>query len=806
MAAKKKVLNLQWPVGGLNRSLAVQSQPPFSTFDCSNVRVRDTLLGRQRGGSRPGLIPAVQPALSISSVNMLGSVTTVETDGISSVVDDFKGATMGSAWSGASWINSGLLPSIFDGLYADATVNTPVGAVYNDIAELSTSSPYQVDIFILPFNGQHNGSYQIFARMNTATPVGTTDGIVANLILTPSGNYSGTLGVYVAGVLTSYNFTGGTSAVAVPAYFSVLINANTISVYWNGNVVISAQAISAQTGRRIGFGMSCTVAGAVNLVSAFRVQYQTGTNKQVTRRRLIAAAGGGVSVDTYNPRMTAIATNLQCCVAADRNLQCVEATQKLYVADNDTPRHFGTGGVIDATGKLLTDAGVADWTVFGIDPLNDVVVISNPLGGTLANTVGITAVTMAHVALQYSVLQGTCSYRIERGPKVIDPTQAAGSAVTILQAGSLADGIAPPLGQVPTGCTLAALYRNRLVLAAQPIAPNAWFMSRQGVYTDWNYAALSTDGGRAVAGQSSLAGQISEPLTALITHTDDYLIFGTKNTMWILVGDPAFNGQINNMSLTIGIVGAWAWCRGPAGELVWLSRDGIYIVTVNPYTGGLTPPQQISRDKLPQELIDIDTESYNVSMAWDIRDIGFHLFLTPINATTRNHWWFDWTHKSFWPVAVPNICDPYVVMQYAAQNNVDSCVLMGCRDGYIRRFKDEAFADGVTPISSYVTFGPLKIAGDDFSVGLLTEMQAMLAQNSGNVTWGALAKPSNEPLFNQAMLVTGTFARTGLNPRVRPRLRGGSALIKLSNAQTKPWALESLVAVAEPLTTPRLSS
>lgn len=802
---KKKVLNLQWPVGGLHRANGYQAQPPYTTFDCSNVRVRDSILGRSRGGSRPGLTKASYTLLgSGNPVRMLAGVTTVETDGLSFESDDFRGATMGSAWTAASWVGTGILPSIFDGVYADATTNTPVGAVYHDISDLSVSKDYQIDLYIVPFNGQHNGTYQIYSRMNTAAPVGTTDGAIAELIINDAtGTYSGSLKVYVASVLTNtYAFTGGSLSAATPGYFSVLISGNTLSCYWQGNL-LKTQAISAPAGRRMGFGMDCSVASAVCLVSNWRVQYKTGTNKQVTRRRLIASSNGSVYTDGYFGQLTALGGSVN--VANDRNLRGVERAQKLYVADNSTPRTggavvaVGTDGVIDVTGKQLTAASVADWTTLGIDVNNDVVIISNPLGGTIANTVPIASVIAGRVNLSYSVVQGTCSYRIERGVKVVDPV--AGT-VTLLVAKGVADGIAPPYGQVPSGCPLACLYRDRLVLAGSPVAPHAWFMSRQGDPTDWDYGFVSTDGGRAVAGQSALAGLISEPLTTLITHRDDYLIFGTANTMWILRGDPAMSGQIQNISQRIGVAGAFAWCRGPGGELIWLSRDGIYLLTAD--AGGV--PVQISRDKLPQELIDIDAVNYSVSLEWDTRDIGVHIFITPNNSTARNHWWLDWTNKSFWPVTIPTTCDPFVTLAYAAQNNFDGSVILGGRDGYIRRFKDEAFTDDATAITSYVTFGPLKLGGGEFGVGLITEMQAMLAQNSGSVTWGVLTKPSNEPLFNQAMLVTGTFSRAGLNPRVRPRLRGGSALIKLSNAQTKPWSPESLVVVTEPLTTPRLST
>jgi hypothetical protein len=49
------VLDLRFPVGGLVKRYGYQSQPPYTTPDCMNVRAFDTFEGRERGGSRPGL-------------------------------------------------------------------------------------------------------------------------------------------------------------------------------------------------------------------------------------------------------------------------------------------------------------------------------------------------------------------------------------------------------------------------------------------------------------------------------------------------------------------------------------------------------------------------------------------------------------------------------------------------------------------------------------------------------------------------------------------------------------------------------
>ncbi len=52
-----------FPVAGIHRSFAWQTQPPYSTIDAVNVRSAGAITGRDRGGSRPGLVRAFSEQL-----------------------------------------------------------------------------------------------------------------------------------------------------------------------------------------------------------------------------------------------------------------------------------------------------------------------------------------------------------------------------------------------------------------------------------------------------------------------------------------------------------------------------------------------------------------------------------------------------------------------------------------------------------------------------------------------------------------------------------------------------------------------
>ena len=159
--------------------------------------------------------------------------------------------------------------------YADVAYGTsPSGAVRSALSDLSTANDYQLDIFIVPYNGAHHGKYTIFARMDNTTPVATTDGIVAELVMEDAiGTYSGSVKVYVAGVLNAtHNFTGGAPGAPETGWLSVLISGNNVSCTWAGRTLLAATSVAAPAGARVGFGIECTQSGGVSLVDAFRNQ------------------------------------------------------------------------------------------------------------------------------------------------------------------------------------------------------------------------------------------------------------------------------------------------------------------------------------------------------------------------------------------------------------------------------------------------------------------------------------------------------------------------------------------------------
>lgn len=770
---KKRLAHFQFPLAGLDRSRAYRKQPPFSTPDTLNMRPFENLEGRGRGGSRPGLDQAFYDELgSGSPVRMLSAVSYLDSTGLTYWTDSFQGTSLGAGWTTSLWLTDP--PDILEWTGIASTFDNTVGAV-RDAIDLDNTADYQVELRVRPWEGKHHGTYSIFARMNDAAPDASAGGIVASLtLLGEDGEYSGSIVVDGA---TEYFFSSGRLEYPGPGWFKVVISGDTVSCYWR-DVLLIEQVVAAATGDRVGFGMACTVEGGMCRTETFRVQYYDSATVDAERRRrvVVASAGGLLYSEGMLGKLDLVDVNPT--LASDRSVMAAERTQKLYFADTSGPRFSGVDGVVAANGTDLTAASVADWTALSIDPYSDLCVLSKVdddatgvVGTYTITAVGANKLVLADTGGAIS----TCTYRIERGPKIYDPSDKSLVMWTATT------------GTAPTGCDLVARYRDRLMLAGG----HQWYMSRAGDPLDFDYGAASTDEGRAVAGSNTEAGDLAQDITALVPFADDYVVFGHTSEVWMLQGDPASGGRIDNVSRVYGITGANAWCVTPEGLLVALSRDGLWKMAPR------GRPEPMSRDRLPRELIDIDTTLYIPSIAYDVRDNGIHVYLTPSEAKGQLHFWFDWRAQSFWPVDLQDGHEPTALFDHSSQATEDAAVLHGGRDGKIRRYSDLAATDDEHAISSYVLYGPIAPGMADYREGIVQQLTAFLSLRSGDVLWSLHYGATPEEAMTATSTESGTW-RSGENPVDRIRRRAPWVFLRLAGGgDNRSWAIEGITAILE---------
>jgi len=849
-SAKRKVIKLEYPLGGLNRSIAYQKQPPYTAPFAVNVRACD-YTKRNRGGSRPGFGKHEFVEMgSGNPVNMLEQMQYVRGDGFTVWSEPFAGTSLGSDWTAVSGY---ALPSVAQTLAYGITYNTTGRAIHDTFDYFDASKPHSVEMTISPYKGWHVGSYYLFMRTTAYLPY--TNGVEVLVNAETQGTLTITVTEYVAASASVI----ATATVSYSQYIAQtkligLISGTTFTLYCNGVSVATGTVSGSLTGTQVGFGIDNTTIDSSAIIAGFVCKYfKTQLNQ--TSTSLLMAAANGTLYKRGQVDMQAITSS--CTLNTYDYLQGANFYKKLYISDHGPVKASGTDGVM-SSGGVLSAASITDWTTKSIVAADDVVEITNVQGAAIAMTSKITTIAAGGLTLTqpaastgtvkgaptynatagqstivsstgtfttymiglsfkfttstntftiaivtdastvvvtgnasgetagqtYSISQatgaGTCTYKVHAAPKVYD---ADTDTLTIWNA-------SVGMGSVPTGCTMACLWRGRIVMAD---GTNQWYMSRQLDPNDWNYGANAGDGGRAVSSQNANAGQVGEPVNALVPCSTQYMIMGCTNSLWIFNGDPAYGGQIANLSRTVGILSAKAWCRVPSGEVIFMSRDGLYSVT--PQVGAV--PQTLSREKLPLELLNVDPQHSRVLLAYDKFDVGIHIYLSTAGGETT-HYWFDLSLKAFFPMTMPEDLQPASILEFMSDEIGRSQVLLGGQDGYLRYPADEFETDDGTPFDSSITIGPFRLGGDDFNHGLLCELWGTLGKESGPVDWSVIVGDSCEESTTNTALATGTWLDDGLNYHEHPACRGGGASVVISNGATgERWGIESIGAIVE---------
>jgi hypothetical protein len=776
-------ITLQPPLGGLARNTAYQQQAPFTTPDCTDVRPFAPAEGRARIGQRPGLVKAYQEQISGASnpIRLLNSIAYTREDGYENWSDPFLEPTLN-----ATWVQPSVIHTPDDGLPVILGANA--GAEYDDERAAVTThitpdrdQNQQYEIFINKTGVAFQGKYRIIVEE------ADQKGYFAELIMTDAtGGYSGSLKYYTgSGSFNTYAFASGSTGQSAVGPFRMKITGTwpnyTVTCTWQGITLLSQAIVDLYDGttRNMGFGVEATVSGGLALVHQFSFYgfiRQTGVAKR-PEKIVVASAGGELWRETFGGVMADFGGGTT--LASDRALQSAVWGEKLYIADNSDSLAEAANGVIGgAANDELDSATYADWTALGID-VDDHVVELTSVSGPTAGVYAISSIQADHLHLTPAPGAGTCTFRVLRGPKIYDP-----------QANTLTPWAATNGGIIPVGCTTITRYNDRLCLGGDPNNPHVWYLSRQGDPLDFDFT--TTDNQTAVAGTSNAAGLIGEPIRAMIAHSDDTMVIGQINRMDVMRGDPAAGGRIGQKSDVVGILGPFAWARGPDDELLVMTIDGLYVMAA----GSESEPTSVSRQRLPRELHKIDALEADVQLWYDTDGQGLFIFVTGADRKGLTHYWFDWQTKGFWPMSLSTDHEPTMSYAHQGYNPLTNAVLVGGRDGYIRRFSRTAVTDDGTASSSELYLGPVR-AWDDVNDGTVAEMDAALGEETNNdVDWEIHVGNTAQAAFDArtgTAFASGTWT-AGRNARVLPRARGHSFMLKLSAGAVDQWVFERIQA------------
>lgn len=709
---------------------------------------------------------------------------------------------------------------------------------------------YRLEVFIVPNLGVHGGTYRLHARMDATSPVSTTDGVIAELTLAAGGAYSGSLKRYVSGVLTTNAFSGGTLSVDLPGWYTLEVtNSTTVRCYWRGNLLVT-QTVAAATGNRFGFSLQGTAAASRCLVDRFRCQYFHTNKYELSRARPYASANGllyreswltefeqiystctlsssrrlfsaefnnglvipddgiiasgvdgtlgttsfvsasiadwasagvnkydhslqilrGSGIVAANFKIASISTNTITLVGGQNSSTAdavwrVVRNPKFYDAAMGDAIYAGTNGTTDAGGTAFDSASVSDWLVNSklIAPTEFVRYKLEVISGTGA-TPGVYEIT--------SVSSGSLTLGTSAG------TSASNIVFRIFR-----DALSPIIataGSVPLGCQVIARHMGRIYLADGV----SWYACRVSDLTDWDYGA-SGDDEAAVASATAEIGVVSEPIVDLCPWHRDKMLFACRSSLWLLTGDPR-GGALQHVSQTIGLAVRGGWCTGPNNELVFLSRDGIYM-TKSDCLG--CEPTSISRTKMPIELMDIGSLEADVCLKYDVRDQGVHIYITYKNSRNGvSHWWFDMASGGFWSMNIPKTMEPTSISYFPSADAEDDCVLLAGRDGIVRRFRDCAETDDGTAVVSNILLGPFRTADEPGRDGKLMSYQVSVPIESGDHVVSFQPGKSALEALTATSKLTITY-HAGTSSIQWPKLRGAMVFIEHASSG-RPLAFE----------------
>jgi len=348
----------------------------------------------------------------------------------------------------------------------------------------------------------------------------------------------------------------------------------------------------------------------------------------------------------------------------------------------------------------------------------------------------------------------------------------------------------PTSGALPVSGTKIAryitLYRGRVVLSGLVEDPHNWFMSAVGDPLNWDYGA-AVSATMAVAGNTTDAGKCPDIVTCLAPYSDDLMYIGGDHTLWIMRGDPADRGRIDNISYQTGISGPDAFAFDPNGVLYFFGSGAIWRMVA----GGA--PEPLSRNRMDRTFGSIDLTTNAVHLTWDSVRHGLFIFIVPRTEGATIHYYWDERTDGFWKLAIPNAQGPTTVFTFDGDRPNDNAIILGGFDGWLRRFDSAAKSDDGVAINSYVLYPPIAVGGPLRNTRT-NSVTAILDSESGDVVLTMYAEETAQKAIEATTIRSARILSAG-RTTIANRVTGNAIMLKLSNAVLdETWAVENLVA------------
>ncbi len=432
---------------------------------------------------------------------------------------------------------------------------------------------------------------------------------------------------------------------------------------------------------------------------------------------------------------------------------------------------------ITATSSACTIYGKRTTTT--IFPADDTITGTNPSGSPYGSAVSFTMTSVAEVA----------------PPHWYDWTVFGADATNY--------------GVMPDNAYQVCRYRSRLQLTGDLNYPHQWYQSRQ--FNPFDFLYVAGDAQSPVAGDDADAGVVGDIVKVGIPYSDDYLIFGCANELWVLSGDAAFGGELYPLDVTTGILGDRAWCWDDKGNLYIAGTVGLLRIPK-----GFQQIENLTIELWPNFINDLafDSSLHRLVLAFDPENKGIHIFKTTLSDGTCSAWWYDFRVEGLFPDAIPTAMGIFCAQYYQTESPSYRKLLVGCNDGYTKSFDKSTKDDDGTAIDSYVGFAPLALSTHPRKDGIIKNLDLV----SGGGASGGTQTDSDDVLCSvyvgrtaeqviekldggTAAAFTKTFTAPGWNKGSidRRTIRGQWGGIVLSNnTDAESWSMERLIVDGKP--------
>lgn len=346
-------------------------------------------------------------------------------------------------------------------------------------------------------------------------------------------------------------------------------------------------------------------------------------------------------------------------------------------------------------------------------------------------------------------------------------------------------------GTLPASTRLIALYHGRIVLSGQQSDPHNWHMSAVGDAFDWDTAPSTITETIAVSGNSNQAGLVEDIVTGLAPFGDDVLVIGCDSSIWQMTGDPGAGGFLDRISDTTGMTFGKAWAKDPNGNLYFMGVNGVYIMAVDT-SGASSLPQLLTQNRLDERFRNLDHEKVRVLMDWDFIHHGLIIHVVDTTDATAVHesYFYDVRSDGWWPEAYPAAFGPTSILAYDGLGADDTAMLLGCRDGYIRKLDPAATSDDGTAITTRCRYPMLLDAGLNKEF-VLQEIAVVMGSGSADTTLKIYASGTPEETLAQTTPALSRVCKPGRNVAVRQRVRGNAIQLEMTSTSGR-WAFESM--------------